>query len=1128
MPRLVRAVLLAALLHSWVSLTADVVWKVADEGPRTPVAVEIVGDDARTIAVATGGAAEFDGTRWLPVALNTDAVLPKEREMYAVGGQIGAYSVGNRTLNVYLLQGSTWSLAASVPFSYQPFGWNAPPTVPRGADRVYVPDPAFFACGGAKGCPPEAAARGLRSISLVDGSIREEPSLPLCAGFLFGVADHLFVLQSEPSCGGGPSSAGISSGALAAGAASYRLDGDRWTELEPWTRPFPYFFTANAAWIFEEDRPTSARSLTLLTRSGFSPPIPIPAGQLTNNPKPLEWNGRMILSAERIYEVSDGALLPFAPDCPIPGERLFAVGSRLFAWNEGWNVASLSGSAWEETSGVPEVAGGQVFFKGRTKHYAIRGNRLFRRDDSGWVGLPPSPSSADLRYLYAGQFVFLEDDPVFLDQGYSGTYGAWRYDAPSDSWVDLQPPPAMRGPALVHDGDLYVGNRDEAEGRLAVRHDGAWSTLETGAAVWQLREANGQLYVFGCRTSESDYAVCRLDEGRLVPAFPGLATAGMNALDVVGRDGETLVSVSDRTPPEYPQSLRRVLVSADVVGYRTVLRQGDLRDAGHGSYSQDLLSPLVRFGEQLLLPGLSFRDGQLRAQRSPMVPSILDPKGRFAFRDSASMEYNHYRGPLLVPSARVRKNLVAAVDTTGVGGTRYRSVLLVANFSETETAVARVFAAAHWNPFLEIPLGPRVQVAIDDPKPGFLGPMAVEFEGLTDEADAWAAIRVWSPSDGGTAGTLLVGTNPGVVPQSAVVVPPPGKSGSRLQAAFSASGDGGHGPVRANACPLAGRVPGEPDPCVTVELLRNGAFFQAGVPAAALLSPIQFWSTCYNLWCYPLQRTDDLGGYLVRNENGTNDGAIVPFDRPDVMEGRKVRFLPALVSLTSARGTYRTELTLGWRSPDAYPPLSLDFGVTFRSADGAWTIPITIHARQVVEIPDAGAWLAAHGIPVDPANAEGTLTFTADREEGAASLLVTAVVTARGPGASGDYGVTVPVLNEVEWASSEAIVPGLREDEAFRTNLALANPEPDGGPSATLEVSIHGASDGKAVGTLPQVTLAPGQRVQLNQLLATIDFSGDAFALVRRTGGTGRFVAYAVMNDNVTGDGTLFPMTRSR
>ena len=1126
MTRWVRALCIVSLLLPWGPLKADIVWKVADEGPRTPVVTEIVGDDARTIAVTVGGAAEFDGARWLPVALNTDSVLPKERTMYAVGGQIGAYAISDGTLRLFLLRGSTWSLAASVPFSYQPFECSYQTVVPRGADRIYLPDPAFSTCQTRDGCPAGAAARRLRSLSLVDGSIREEADLPVCAGYLFGLADRLFVIFEAGPCGGGcPSGTGSIPRALGTGTPFYRLDGDRWTQLEPWTRPFPYTFTTSAAWLFENDAVTSARSLVLLTPSGFSPPIPLPAGQVTGNPRPFEWNGRMLLSAEKLYEVRDGALLPFAPACPIPGDPLFAAGTRLFAWTEGWKVAMLSGSAWEETSGVPEIPGGQVFLKGRTKLFSIRGNRLFRRDDSAWVGLPPSPSSAGLRYFPA-RIVVLGDDPVLLDQGYGVTYGAYRFDASSGQWLDLHLPPAFRGAALTHGGDLLVGGRDYEGGGLALWHQGTWTTHSPGSSVWNLGEANGRVFVFGCLASGSASGVCELESGELVPAFPGLEALGLQALDVTGLEGETLIEVTDLTPPGYPQFLRRVLVSAAPEGYRTVLRQGDLRDAGHGSYGQDLLSPLVPFGRELLLPLLSFNAGQLRAQRSPMVPSVLDPEGRFAFRDSTSTEYSSYRGPLLVPSPRVRKNLAAAVDTAGVGGARYRSVLLVANFSETASAVARVFKAAQWDPYLEIPLGPRAQVAIDDPAPGFLGPLAVEFEGLTEEADAWAAIRVWSPSDGGTAGTAIIGTNPGVVAGSAMVVPPLLKAGCRTHAAFSASGDGARGPMDAFACPLDPWPPGEA--CVNAGLLTNGGFFQGDVPEAGLRSPIQFSSWCHWNWCYPLQRTDDLGGYLVRNEEKTNDGAIVPFERPDVMEGRRTRFLPALVSLSSERGRYRTELTLGWRSQDTWSPLSRDFDVTFRNSEGAWTIPVSIPARQVLEIPDAGAWLVANGVPVDPANVDGTLTFTSDREEGAANLLVTAIVTARGPGASGDYGVSVPVFNEVEWVSTEAIVPGLREDGSFRSNLALASPEPAGGPSVTLEVSIHRASDGKAVGTLPQVWLSPGQRVQLNRLLATIDYSGDAFAVVRRTAGTGRFVAYAVMNDNVTGDGTLFPMTRAR
>src|ERR1019366_2188671 len=108
----------------------------------------------------------------------------------------------------------------------------------------------------------------------------------------------------------------------------------------------------------------------------------------------------------------------------------------------------------------------------------------------------------------------------------------------------------------------------------------------------------------------------------------------------------------------------------------------------------DLQLSLAPVDGQLLFQSGSYGRGQLRAQRSPVIPSIIDPSGRFAFRDITSMEYYLYRGPLLVPTVRVRKNLAAAVDATGLGGVRYRSELHMANFSSTSSAVARVFAGA--------------------------------------------------------------------------------------------------------------------------------------------------------------------------------------------------------------------------------------------------------------------------------------------------------------------------------------------------------------------------------------------------------------------------------------------------
>jgi len=55
--------------------------------------------------------------------------------------------------------------------------------------------------------------------------------------------------------------------------------------------------------------------------------------------------------------------------------------------------------------------------------------------------------------------------------------------------------------------------------------------------------------------------------------------------------------------------------------------------------------------------------------------------------------------------------------------------------------------------------------------------------------------------------------------------------------------------------------------------------------------------------------------------------------------------------------------------------------------------------------------------------------------------------------------------------------------------------------------------------------LRPGERRQFNRPLAP--GTGDAYAVLTRVAGEGRFVAYGVVNDNATGSGSLFEMTRA-
>jgi len=96
---------------------------------------------------------------------------------------------------------------------------------------------------------------------------------------------------------------------------------------------------------------------------------------------------------------------------------------------------------------------------------------------------------------------------------------------------------------------------------------------------------------------------------------------------------------------------------------------------------------------------------------------------------------------------------------------------------------------------------------------------------------------------------------------------------------------------------------------------------------------------------------------------------------------------------------------------------------------------------------------------------------------------------------------------------------GFREDSSFRTNLALVNAgDPATGGDITLDVKVFTGD----IVSGQNVTLAPGQWTQLDRILA---WAGDTngWATVERVSGVDSFYAYAVVNDNTTGDGSFVP-----
>ncbi len=102
----------------------------------------------------------------------------------------------------------------------------------------------------------------------------------------------------------------------------------------------------------------------------------------------------------------------------------------------------------------------------------------------------------------------------------------------------------------------------------------------------------------------------------------------------------------------------------------------------------------------------------------------------------------------------------------------------------------------------------------------------------------------------------------------------------------------------------------------------------------------------------------------------------------------------------------------------------------------------------------------------------------------------------------------------------EAKLVQLRSDSAYRTNLGVVNVV---AMPITVEVDLH-AADGTLLGTRT-IDLGSWEHHQIDGIFATVTSSDveDGFALVRTTTPTGRFLSYASVVDNVSGDAICIP-----
>ncbi len=249
----------------------------------------------------------------------------------------------------------------------------------------------------------------------------------------------------------------------------------------------------------------------------------------------------------------------------------------------------------------------------------------------------------------------------------------------------------------------------------------------------------------------------------------------------------------------------------------------------------------------------------------------------------------------------------------------------------------------------------------------------------------------------------------------------------------------------------------------------------------------------------------------------------------------QVRTVPVVLDVIGATGArFQTELTMaapGGRVQLTYTPAP-GFG---RPGDGG-TATVALPAGEL-RAADALGFLRSAGIPIGAADASnpvaGTLAIQPVSAQGAPLPADAAYAVARtytGTPASGSYGLFYDAPSDVEAAEEKATIYALRSVTGlFRSNLAVVHVPAPGRPGGSIDLSVqvYGAS-GAAAGAPLQKTLAAGEWYQWSNVLALAGLPDGSYgyAVVTRTAGTDPFVAYGVVNDMATSDGSYLPAYR--
>ena len=504
------------------------------------------------------------------------------------------------------------------------------------------------------------------------------------------------------------------------------------------------------------------------------------------------------------------------------------------------------------------------------------------------------------------------------------------------------------------------------------------------------------------------------------------------------------------------------------------------------------------------------------------------------------------------------KTIPVVLDVQAPDGRRFRTELTVGNRGASPVDVSLAFTAAPGfgapatgSASVTIPPGTEIRAAdalsylrglglpIPAAVPGapVAGSLSMSAGAGTD--GLYGFVRSYTDgAGGGTFGVFLEGTSDLDAAEDEAFVyglrSVSGVARSNLAVTHVPAPDRGSDPITVEVQPYD--ADGNPAPTLLTRTLAPGEWYQwNGVLQKAGLED--------GSYAYArIRRVSGIGpfvAYGVVNDGLTSDGSILPMYRPGGVSAARKLVVPVVVDASGDAGAhFRTELTLANDGPISTPvDLVYHPAPGFGSAGGAPLVTLNLAAQQQTTIPDILQYLRDHGVSIPPSTVgpqAGTIGVTFRSVQNLDTPRTVALARTFTPNpdtaTGGTFGVAYAAVPFGGGARTSAIVPGLVQSAAARSNLAVVHAGGGSGGPMTLNVTLYDAATGLPVGTTLSRTLYPGDWYQWSRVLekAAVPPGTAAYAVVTRVSGDDTFLAYGVVNDAVTSDGSWVAMVPYR